>query len=165
MSRITKEIAKEVALSLTKLKKEEISKLNEKISSRLEDIILSKIPDEVKKCFSKNKKFFNTRSGFQLSGNGFDYQHFNTINSIPYGNNSSYTPTELEANELLPMINKVQDLKVNYNKLLLEVESLLYNLRTYSKVVIEFPEAEPFLPKTMSNKLMININDIRDKLK
>jgi len=164
MSRITKEIASEVALKLISKKSDEIIKLDKEISEIFEVMVLSKLPRAVKETFKSNKVFFNRRKSFQISGNGFDYVYVNTTNEVPY-NNSSFVATAEESKILLPMVNKKTELEVNYRKLYREIETLLYSLRTYSKVIAEFPEAEPFLPASISNKLMLNVSDIRKQLK
>jgi len=165
MSRITKEIANEVARKLTTKKTEEIQKLDLLIQETLELFILKRVPKDVIEFQKTNPKFTYSTSSFRLIGNGFNHKYLNTKNDIPYNGNNIFEPKPDEAKKLLEMINKKSDLKSNLNKLFSEIENLLYNLRTYNKVIIEFPEVEPFLPKTISNKLMVNVNDIRQQLK
>jgi len=165
MSRVTKEIASKVAKQLTAKKLEEIINLEKEISTKFEDIYLSRLSKEIKETFKKQKNYFYTRKQFQVSGSGFDYIYINTLNDVPYNKNSSFVATDEEAKILLPLTNKKKLLKGNYDKLVIEIEALLYGLRTYSKVIAEFPEAEPFLPYNLSNKLMINVSEIRNQLK
>lgn len=165
MSRITKEIAKEVAQKLTEKKREQIKKTDLELRSKLESMIYKRLPKDVVELFKKHPKYFNTKSCFRVSGNGLNYEYLYTNNEIPYTENSSFDPSPEEAKELIKLNNKVTDLKNKKNELFREIENLLYSLRTYSKVIAEFPEAEPFLPKTITNKLTINVSDIRQQLK
>jgi len=165
MSRITKEIASQVAKKLTAKKLEEITNLEKEIATKFEAIYLNRLSKEIKETFKKHKNYFYTRSQFQVSGSGFDYFYVNTLNEVPYNRNSSFVATKEDADVLLPLINNKKLLKGNYDKLIIEIEALLYGLRTYSKVISEFPEAEPFLPYNLSNKLMVNVSEIRNQLK
>lgn len=165
MARITKEIASEVAKKLTSKKTEEIKTLENELETKLEGFILKKIPKEVLDLFKKHPNYFNTTYSFRLSGNGLNYEYLQTKNSIPYTGNNSFLPSIEEAELLLSLNNKINDLKQKKSELFREIENLLYNLRTYSKVNSEFPEATPYLPNLITNKLSVNISDVRDKLK
>lgn len=127
-------------------------------------MLLKRVSKEVLDFYEKHPKYVKSTRLFRLIGNGFNYSYLNTVNEVPYIGDNSFEPKPEEAKKLLELINKKQDLKDKLNKLVSEIENLLYSLRTYLKVLIEFPEAEPFLPKTISNKLMINVSDIRKKL-
>ena len=165
MSRITKDIAHEVARKLTSKKTEEINKIEKELQLKLEGFLLEKVPKEIMDLFKKHPNYFEKTSSFRISGNGFNYEYLQTKNSIPYCGNNSFTPTAEQAKPLMELNNKITDLKKKKSELFREIQNLLYNLRTYSKVISEFPEAEPFLPKTITNKLIVNISDIRNQLK
>lgn len=164
MSRVTKEIAREVAEKLLTLKCEEVKKLDLKIKEMLEGYILKKLPKEVLELSKKYPTYLNSSNDFSVSGNGFSYQHLNTINKLPCSN-TSYEPTPEEAKDLLIVVNKKEDLRQSYFKLIRDIESLLYSLRTYNRVITEFPEAVKFLPNNVSDKLMVNVLEIRNQLK
>jgi len=165
MSRITEEIAKEIAEKLTEKKKEEIKKTELELRSKLEDFIYLKLPKDVVDLFKKQPNYFNTKSCFRVSGFGLNYEYLYTNNEVPYVNNNSFEPSEEQAKILLKLNNKVTDLKKKKSELFRNIENVLYSLRTYTKVIAEFPEAEPFLPKTITNKLSLNVSDIRQQLK
>lgn len=165
MSRITKEIASEIATKLTEKKLTEIRRIQSEQEIYLEEIYLGTISKEVKDFFKLKPNYCKNTRQLRVSGNGFNYAYLNTKNNVPCLESQSFEPTAEQGKELINFQNKIENLKIVRNKLKNEIENLLYNLRTYSKVILEFPEAEPFLPKNISNKLMININDIRSQLK
>lgn len=164
MSRITKEIAQEVSLKLTSKKLEEVVKAEITLSELLEKYLLDNIPSDVLKIFKKEPAYFDTRKSFQVMGNGFNYQYINTINQLP-SKSANFHPTEEQGKQLMSLFNKKTDLRKEYNSLVNEISTLLYSLRTYSKVNTEFPEATEFLPNTITSTLTVNILDVRNKLK
>lgn len=165
MSRITKEIAKEVAIKMTSKKYEVIKPLQNELSSNLETFVKRRIPKVVLELYSKYPKYFEATSSFRMVGNGFNHGYLHTKKNVPFGSNDVFEPTAEEAKILLKLVNEITDLLQEKKDLIREVEITLYNLRTYVKINSEFPEATPFLPKNISNKLIVNINDIRNKLK
>jgi hypothetical protein len=164
MSRITKEIAREVAEKLTAKKLKEIQNLDLKQKTILHEFITEKIPKDVMSVYLVRPNYFKTYSSFSVCGNGFDYKHLSTLNYLPFFG-GSFEPSQEQAKKLNEVLNEKDNLKVKYFKLVKEIETLLYSLRTYSKVNLEFPEATPFLPENICNKLMVNISDIRSELK
>lgn len=164
MSRITKQIAEDVAVKLTKKQALEIEKLQKDMKQKFTEIYLKTIPKEIMDLFEKYPKYFEKRSSFQISGNGFQYQQLHTDKDYP-SSQYSYSLKEKDASLMLGLMNTLDDKKNELYKLKKEVANLLFNLRTYAKVNSEFPEASPFLPKTVTTALMVNISDLREKLK
>lgn len=164
MSRITKEIASHVAIKLLESKKKEIDECSLKLSQTLESYVLKRIP---KKLLEYNKEFpeyTKKRSNFQLHGNGFNYCYISTTKEFP-AITQCFNPTAEEAKTLLELKNKKENLNENYNQLKTKIENALYSLRTYAKVAVEFPEAVDFLPKSITDKVALNIIDIRKQIK
>lgn len=164
MSRITKQIAENVAIKLTEKQAKEIKDLQSELKDKFTEIYLKTIPKEVLDLFKKHPDFMETRSSMQLQGNGFNYQYIGLNASYPCKNHV-FTPSPQDAKILLSQINDVYNKKSELSKLKLEIETLVFGLRTYAKVKSEFPEAAPFLPKATSTALMVNISDLRKKLK
>lgn len=165
MSRITQVIAKEVAIKMTSKKYEVIKPLQNELSSNLETFVKRRVPKVVLELYSKYPGYFNVTSSFRMIGNGFNHSRLHTNKDIPYVSNYVFEPTAEESEILLKLDNKIATLLQEKKDLIREIEITLYGLRTYAKVNSEFPEATPFLPKNVSNKLIVNINDIRNKLK
>lgn len=166
MSRITKEIASEVAKILTIRKKEEYEALEAKLSETVKDLYNLTIPDKVKEFQKEFPSFINTRSAVKLMGNGFSYEYISVKDQVITNTSqcTCLTPSPEEAGNIQKMKNKIQDLKTEYNTLVLDIETALLTLRTYSKIEKEFPEAFIHLPNRITTALAININSIREKL-
>lgn len=164
MSRITKLIAENVAVKLTEKQNTEIKELKAELSNKFTEIYLKIIPQEVFNVFKKHRNFFKERQSVQIAGNGFQWQSIEFNKSLPY-TNSTFTPNENDAKLLLSLLDKIEDKKSELSKLKQEITALVFNLGTYAKVNSEFPEATPFLPIIKSTALMINISDLRKKLK
>jgi len=161
---ITKTIAAEVAEKLLSKQVLELQGLKEDLKQKLENIILSTIPKEIKDFYKKYPSYVETRQSFQLSGNGFEYQYLNTKNHIP-SFKSSFQPNESDALLIKNSLNEIKDKEKECKKLFSEIEIALFGLRTYKRVEENFPEAFVFLPNSISNKLIINISDLRNKIK
>ena len=78
MSRITKDIAHEVARKLTSKKTEEINKIEKELQLKLEGFLLEKVPKEIMDLFKKHPNYFEKTSSFRISGNGFNYEYLQT---------------------------------------------------------------------------------------
>jgi len=163
MSTITKAIANEVALKLTEKKRANIKKLETTLSSVLHGMILKTIPKEVVELFEKHPKFFGTRSSFQLQGNGWNYKYLNSVKQIPTYN-SSFSPNAKDSETLTKLDNEVKKERQDYEKLVSEIETALFGLRTYKRVQENFPEAFELLPNKINTSLSVNLSDIRQKL-
>ena len=160
---ITKAIATEVAEKLIQKKGLELIELKESLKLKFEDIVLKSIPKEVIDFYKKYPNYVETRQTFLLSGNGFDYKYLYTKNSIP-SFKSSFIPNERDAIILHGLWNDISNKEKEYKKLLSEIEIALFSLRTYKRVKENFPEAFVFLPNSVSNKLVVNISDLRNKI-
>lgn len=166
MSRITKEIAHEVALKLTSKKFEEYQKLIEELSLKTFELYSATIPKEIIELSKKFPHYFDFSQHLNVTGNGFSYDQIKiSEKSVVRSGNKYFTPSPQDAKVLMTIKNKIEDAKKSYNDLAREIENLVYHLRTYTKVMEQFPEAVPFLPnKAITNALTINIDDIRKKL-
>lgn len=164
MSRITKQIAQEVAEKLTEKQVLEINKMESDIKDQFTEIYLKTVPKEILDLFEKHPKYFETRSNFQIHGNGFQFERLCINNKYP-SKQYLFSMNEKDSEKMMILFNKLSDKKKELSKFKIEIEALIFGLRTYAKVNSEFPEASPFLPKTISNSLMVNISDLREKLK
>ena len=167
MSRITKEIAGQVAHQLTAKKREEIHELDAKFRTELKRMYIEDIPSEIKELAGKYPEYFELRDRIGFYGtNGFGYENYKIDGSvISKGGSFNYLHISPEnAKKLKQIDNEIQDKKKELKGLVRELEILLYSLRTYAKVSEQFPEAIPFLPYKTTSALAINIEDLRKKL-
>lgn len=167
MSRITKEVASQVATDLTAKKREALVELNKKFRLELKKMFVEDTPNEIKELSIKYPEWFSfvDRIGF-YGTNGFGYENYKIEGSVvSKGGSFYYTNLSPENAKTLKKIdNEIQDKKKELADLVKELEILLYSLRTYSKVAEQFPEAVPFLPYKVATALAINIEDLRKKL-
>ena len=164
MSRITKTIAENVAIKLLEKKYAKIEEIKEGLKVKFTEIYKKQLPKEVLELFYKKQGFFYQRTNFVLDGNGHSHNIIYTTEPLPYLSGAVSLDVE-DSKIILDIMNNISNLESEYNKLKLEIETTLLNLRTYSKISSEFPEATPFLPNTTSTALSVNISDLRNKLK
>lgn len=164
MSRITKQISENLAVKLTEKQALKIKNLKANLEDIFTEMYLKTIPIEVIDFHSKFPKYTETRQNIQCTGNGFQWQYLNFNKSIPSISNA-FAPNEKDARILLKLLNEIEDKNSELSKLKREIEVLVFGLRTYAKVNSEFPEAAPFLPNSVPSDLMVNISDLRKKLK
>jgi len=167
MSRITKEIATQVARDLTTKKREELKVLDTKFRSELKRMYVEDTPIEIKELEVKLPQYFEKRNRIGFNGtNGFGYEVYSIEGTvIATTNGAYYTKISTENAKILSSLNnEIQDKKKELNSLVKDLEVLLYSLRTYAKVSEQFPEAIPFLPFRTTSALAINIQDLRKKL-
>jgi hypothetical protein len=167
MSRITKEIASQVAHQLTAKKREVLKELNTKFRAELKRMYVEDTPNEIKELAEKYPEYFNFRDRIGFFGtNGFGYENYRVEGSVitKSGDNSYANISSENASKLKKIDYEIEDKKKELKDLVTELEILLYSLRTYAKVSEQFPEAIPFLPYKTTSALAINIEDLRKKL-
>lgn len=167
MSRITKEIATQVATQLTTKKREVLAELNKKFRAELKRMYVEDTPSEIKELAEKHPEYFDFRNRIGFNGtNGFGYESYGIEGRVISTVGGAYYTKILpeHAKYLKKLDNEIQDKKKEILSLIKELEILLYSLRTYPKVAEQFPEAVPFLPFKTTSALAINIEDLRKKL-
>lgn len=165
MPRVTKQIAETVANQLMLSKAHDLKKEETILSEIVTKIYVSKIPLEVMVLFGVRGKFFRTRCYIKLNGNGFNFQFFQLDCQLPddgdtYGASFSVKECDL----IKKQFGIVEDLKNQNAKLRFDIETAIFNLRTYANVEKEFPEAFKLLPARKTTALIVNLKDIRCKL-
>jgi hypothetical protein len=167
MTRITKEIATQVAVQLTSKKRELVKELDVKFRSELKRMYVEDTPIDIIQLEVKFPQYFEKRNRIGFNGtNGFGYEVYSIEGTvIATINGAYYTKISPENSKILKTLdNEIQDKKKELKDLVTELEILLYSLRTYAKVTEQFPEAVPFLPYRTTSALAINIEDVRKKL-
>lgn len=168
MSRITKEVAEQVAKNLIEPKVQEKAKLSQLLTNHLRDYYLTTIPEDVLIEFHKNKDYFSTCYSIRIQGEGVSdaYTYYSIGEELPTSNKKDRIQLPPKtAEKAVKLIDSIRDKKTEIEKLSREIQIALYNLRTYKNVETEFPEAFKYLPEAKVNTaLAINIKDIRCKL-
>jgi len=166
MSRITKQIAEEVAKKLVAKKRETLKLRTKEFSEKITKICHEKVPFEVLVVFEKHPNYFHQTSTFKPSGNGWNFQNLNLSHSLP--SQAGYFSFEMEvetSNELLKEFNKNKDEQKQIDELQRDLVNTLLNLKTYKSVTENFPEAVEHLPKIVNNTVALNLSDIRNRIK
>jgi len=166
MSRITKEIAKQVAVKLTETKRLEIEKLNKTFKENAFKAYEKKIPKEVLICFAKHPNYFDTTTQIKMIGNGWNHEYIDITSKLP-SNDSSWPKPQFDektAQSLLKEYDKINKLKKEFSALKAEIENALIRLGTYKRVGEQFNEAYEHLPANISQALIVNVDKIREKL-
>jgi len=169
MSRITKDIAAEIAEKLLEKKVKELNADHLKIQNLVRDFIISKTDEGLMKCFNNFdlKNYIQKTRYITLRGTGLNNDHIKLNECIPSINgNTMYLelPTDL-AIQVSAMLMEDTRKNNNLNALDEELQATLYGLRTFKKVRESFPEAAIFLPEEADKKEIVNISLLRDKLK
>lgn len=163
MSRITKELAEQVAFKMTVEKKKEVEFLRKELQDYIRNYAISLLPKEVLKMFKSHPEYFSKQSNIQFVGNGFHYDSFYFGDSLPI-KDARTLPDNTTAKAVLSIKNKLDIKEKEVRCLNSEIANALYNLRTYSNVEKNFNEAFAFLPKVKNESLIVNVDSIRKKL-
>jgi hypothetical protein len=167
MSRITIELAENIAKQLTAKKQQKLNDLNVKISKHVRDEVLKSIPEHVKMYFAEFPQYCYTHTQVTLVGNGCNHERVN-VDEFPRerASNSYYTPSPFFGKEFPILINNKDALKEEIYKLKRDIENALKQMRTFKAVREQFPEAAAFLPA--NNKVYLpslDLSQIRESLK
>jgi hypothetical protein len=168
MSRITKSLAESIASSLLAKKKEKISHKRQELKEKVTQVIEQTIPEDVLKFHESNQDWMRGSQDFRLQGDGTgtDYTHYRTTKTLP--SNSQYNWVKIpdkSHNEVMNLHSKIDKMESDLKKARFEVETAIFNLRTYSNLEKEFPEAAKYLPKNGTTALVVNIDKVRQLIK
>ena len=165
MSRITKQIALTVANQLVLPKRQELKTEENKLSEIVTEVYRAKIPIDILMLFETKRKYFKTKNYLKINGNGFNFTPFSMVGLLP-DNNDIYCSefSVKECDKIHRQFNIVEDCKKEIDKLRFDIQTAIFNLRTYNNVEKEFPEAFKLLPIRQTTALVVNLKDIRCKL-
>lgn len=166
MSRITNQLAEEIAKAMVAKKEESLKNLKGEISKKVSDEILRLVPKGIQELYAKFPKYFRTTSSIQLTGNGCNYEWISLDQDIPVQNTNYFNPEPKFAKDIILLINKKDKFKKELEELKLSIENALKQLRTFKNVRESFPEAAEFLPPDGKPMLpALNLDIIRKNLK
>lgn len=166
MSRISKELAHQIAIKLTEKSRVAYELLYKEYQLLVSDIYEEQTPKEVKECFKKHSDWFYTRNYLQLTGYGFNWEGVNLPRAIICNANTSaeLKLTKDSAAAISASKNKYDKAKEEHKNLLEETEIALVSLGTHARIKENFPLAAPMLPPPMSNALICNFNSLTKRL-
>lgn len=166
--RITKEKAELVAKKLTEKKVEKCKNLQNKLAEYVTEIAKSKVPKPVMDMYKEYPKYTKSKEySICIQGEGIDNYRLSSqgiTEKIPY-TGEDVSVNKKQSDKIQKLHYKIEDAKKEIKQLQREIETAVYNLRTYNKCEKEFPEAFKHLPKeAITTALSVNISDIRNKL-
>lgn len=164
-TRVTKMAANRVAEFLTVKKKNEVKEAKKAFEDYVTQIYENTIPSLVMQGFEKFPQYFDKKSYLYVSGAGIQRSQSITLSkSLPHsGNVLELKPKEAE--KFIKLKRLWEDKKAELEKLELDVETAVFNARTYKKVAELFPEAVEYLPAVSPPPPAINYADIRKRIK
>lgn len=167
MSRITKQIAENVAYKLVMPKKTKLKERNIEFSKKITELCWDRVPVEIITLFKTHPSYFRTASIFRPTGNGWNSQYLDLFEEVPSirGNNFYFEMEIKTSNALLKEYNRNKDQKEQIEELQRDLVNTLLNLKTYKAVTENFPEAAEHLPKIVNNTVALNLSDIRNRIK
>jgi hypothetical protein len=165
---ISQEKAAVIATILCQKQKEYRDLLEKNFKSAVYDAYQKQTPQQVKNVAKNFPDWVKFAKSVHLDGHGFNRETFNVEKSVISNSGNYYCILNLTST-FAPSLKKKHNewLKAceDYKKLLVEVKNALLALKTYARITEKFPEAAKHLPKTTVNALVINVDDVRNKLK
>lgn len=174
MARISKENVKSIVEHLLTKRTEEVKLAEKLVKEYVEKLVIEKTNPTILEAFKNFPNYFQTTHLVQVSGFGFNYETFYTLNNcIKNLRGSSYIQLviedELVAKKLGELQNKVDILKNNKEVIKGELLTLIFSLGTYKKVIETIPDSKVFIEKLDPSKFtpMVNksVTSILNKLK
>lgn len=164
--RITKSIAEYVAKQMVSEKKKLLERKRDIVKGICTEIYKREIPKDVLKLWDKNSSWLKSTSSVRLNGYGFSYE-YQDIEELPKNfNRDPFLIFENnEAELVLSARNEIQKINDEIRSLQSEIEQALLSLVTYKRVSENFPEAIPFLPKIQNTSLVVDLSNLRNKIK
>lgn len=166
---INQTIARQVAKKIAGKISEKIAAQKEELEELVSTEYLKTIPPQVLISYDLFKGYHISTSSIRLEGNG--------LNDVIYlkkwlpGKNSHCSvflvENKLFAAKAAKGFQNLKKLEDKFTKICSEISATLLSLRTYKRIIAEFPEAAEFLPDNSStiNAIAVPINDIREQLK
>lgn len=166
MSRISKDLAHQIAIKLTEKSRLAAEVLNKEYREIATAMYEDQTPKDIKDCFKKHADWFYTLSYVRFDGHGFRWENVTTVRPV-ICNNGSDAKLELNvktSSTLSAAKHKWEKAVENHKQLQLETETALINLGTHARIKENFPLAAPMLPPPMSNALVCNFDSLTKRL-
>lgn len=166
MSRISKELAHQIAIKLTEKSRVAAESLNKDYREIATAMYEDQTPKEVKDCFKKHAEWFYTRNYLTFDGHGFRWENVTTIRPIicNSGSNATLELNVKTSTQLNTAKRKWEKAVEEHKQLQRETETALLNLGTHARIKENFPLAAPMLPPPMSNALVCNFDSLTKRL-
>lgn len=166
MSRITQDLAGQIAYKLTEKSRAAAELLKKDYQQMTTDYYDQETPKEVAEVKAKHPDWFCTTRTIRLEGHGFRYETVTATHPvIKNKDHDAYlTLTPKIASALTTAKRNWEKADAACKELKKETEHALINLRTYKNISENIPEAKAYLPPPMSNALVVNVDSLNRKL-
>lgn len=168
MSRISKELAANIANKLVAPSYKKRDELRAEYEAEVMRIYLLRIPSDVLDFENKRPEFFEKTRDIRLRGYGFEYERVtiraSVVNNMP---RCSYADIHLEKDEadiLRGFKRKWEAAQEKAKDLRVQTEVALLACKTYKNIREMIPEAADMLPPPISNALVADFSSLRKNL-
>lgn len=166
MSRISKDLAWDLARKLTSGSESAIELLRAEFEEAVTCAYEAQIPDDIKELSKRHPDWFQHVEDIRLDSSGFASTYVNLTRPViafhgkgqfPGLNNSISAP-------LVKMNHKIMNADKKYKTLKRETQQALLALKTHANIIKHFPNAAPLLPRQMSLSLVVNFDSLKRRL-
>ena len=166
MSRISKDLAHQIAIKLTEKSRLAAELINDEYRLLVTEIYEEKTPQEVKDCFKKHSEWFYTRQYIDINGHGFRWSQVKAPRTVicNSGTSANLELTAKSSAAITTLKRKYEKAIEDHKQLRLETETAILNLGTHARIKENFPLAAPMLPPPMSNALVCNFDSLTKRL-
>ena len=166
MSRISQDLAGQIAFKLTEKSRVSTEKLHLAFREAATLLYEEQTPKEIKEAFKKHSAWIQTRSCVVFEGHGFTWTRLSTTRPVIQNTSgeAKLTLNSKSADKLTTASRKWEKAKKDYEDLKSQTKTALLTLKSYSNIKKEIPLAAPMLPPPMSNALVCSFDDLNKKL-
>lgn len=167
--RITKQIAAGVAAKMSKPAFDAAKALHDELRKLVTEFRIANTPKEILEAFKDPKlnPYIRACNGLNIQGMGL-FSEFVRYTDGPLPEASEYIKTftlTSETEYIAFAFNRWQDAVEDAEALRKELEITLLNLKTFTRVQQDLPEAVDYLPSATTTALAIDTSKLREKLK
>jgi len=166
MSRISMQLAEQIAKKLTEKKQALIAPTNLEFREFITQSFEATVPKPVMELFKKHSEYVETTNSVYLNEKGFSRENVSLTKAVPSIKEYSvhFPLTDAVAIKAKKLYHVWQKAKDDYKALFEETETALLNLRTFANIEKQLPEAVQYLPQR-GLTVIVDTKELRKKLK
>jgi hypothetical protein len=166
MSRISQDVAGQIATKITQKSRDVVSALRKEYESAVKEAYVSQIPDEVQDTFKRHSEWFSTNNQVKLHGHGFNWEWVSFEGAVICNHHREclLKMDDKLGTALMKYKRAWEKAKADCEELRSEALQALLSLKTYKNIRENMPAAIPFLPPPITNALIVNVDTINKKL-
>jgi hypothetical protein len=165
MSRISNDLAQQIAFKLTEKSKKVMDEKHIAFRDLVTTLYEESTPALIIDALKKFPDWIDTCSSIRLNGHGFNYEYVTpTRKCVSNSSVNSLELTQKMADKITSVRKVWEKSKKQYNDLKDEVKHALLSLKTFANIRKELPAAAEYLPPPMSNALVVNLGSLNKRL-